>query len=99
MRRRPLELHPGAEADYLNSLAWYRDRSFPTSLKFDNAFWQAVQAVEDSPERWPVYFSDFRRYTLHQFPFSIVYRIEPPRVFVLAVVHGRRRPGYWKDRA
>jgi hypothetical protein len=23
---KPLELHPGAEEDYLNSLAWYRDR-------------------------------------------------------------------------
>jgi plasmid stabilization system protein ParE len=99
MRAKPLDLHPGAEEDYLNSLAWYRDRSFSTAVKFEDAFWQAVHAVEDAPERWPVYFSDFRRYTLHQFPFSLVYRVEPSRVFVLAVVHGRRRPGYWKDRS
>jgi hypothetical protein len=27
-----------------------------------------------------------------------VYREEPSRTFVLAVVHGHRRPGYWKNR-
>jgi plasmid stabilization system protein ParE len=96
---KPLELHPGAEEDYLNTLAWYCDRNFSTAKKFEDAFWLAIHAVEDAPERWPVYFSDFRRYTLHQFPFSLVYRIEPSRTFVIAVAHGRRRPGYWMGRA
>jgi len=99
MQAKPVELHPGAEEDYLHTLAWYRDRNFSTAVKFDDAFWQAIRAIEDAPDRWPVYFSHFRRYTLHQFPFSIVYRVEPSRLFVLAVAHGRRRPGYWKDRA
>jgi len=99
MQAKPLELHPGAEEDYLHTLAWYRDRNVSTAVKFDGAFWQAIHAIEDAPDRWPVYFSHFRRYTLHQFPFSIVYRVETSRVFVLAVAHGRRRPGYWKDRA
>ena len=96
---KPLELHPCAEEDYVKSLAWYRDRNFSTAEKFDSAFWQAIHVVEDAPERWPVYLSHFRRYTLHQFPFSLVYRVEASRTFVLAVAHGRRRPGYWMDRA
>ena len=25
-----------------------------------------------------------------------VYRIEPKRILIVAVAHGRRRPGYWK---
>jgi len=96
---KPLELHPGAEEDYLNSLAWYRDRNFTTPARFDNALWHVIHAVEVAPERWPVYPSHFRRYTLHQFPFSLVYRVEPSRTFVLAVAHGKRRPGYWLERA
>jgi plasmid stabilization system protein ParE len=98
MHAKPLELHPEAEEDYLNALAWYRDQSLSAAMKLEDAFWRAIQTVEDAPERWPVYFSHFRRYTLHQFPFSVVYRIESSRTFVLAVAHGRRRPGYWKDR-
>ena len=67
MQAKPLELHPGAEEDYLHTLAWYRDRNVSTAVKFDGAFWQAIHAIEDAPDRWPVYFSHFRRYTLHQY--------------------------------
>lgn len=92
-------LHAEAERDYLNALDWYRNQSFPAAERFEDVFWHAIQTIEDAPQRWPVYFSNFRRYTLRDFPFSIVYREEPSRTFVLAVAHGRRRPGYWMDRA
>jgi hypothetical protein len=76
MRSKPLELHAEAERDYLNALDWYRSQSLPAAERFYNAFWQAIQTVEDAPQRWPVYLSHFRRYNLHDFPFSIVYREE-----------------------
>ncbi len=98
MADRPLEFQAEAEDEYLNALAWYCDRSLPAGIKFERAFRQAVEQIEKFPERWPAYFLRFRKYTLQQFPFSIVYRNEPSRTFVLAVVHGRRRPGYWKGR-
>ncbi len=43
--------------------------------------------------------SRFRRRILPRFPFGIVYSIERDRVIVVAVMHLRRRPGYWKARA
>jgi plasmid stabilization system protein ParE len=95
----PVELHPEAEEEYLGSLAWYRERSLSAAENFERMFDRAIQEISDAPERWPVYFSRFRKYTLRQFPFIIVYRKEPSRMFVLAVAHGRRRPGYWKARA
>jgi hypothetical protein len=99
MRAKALELHSEAQEEYLNALAWYRHRNFSTALKFEDAFWRAIQTIEAAPERWPFYFARFRRYTLHQFPFIIVYSVESSRTFVLAVAHGHRRPGYWKRRS
>jgi hypothetical protein len=32
------------------------------------------------------------------FPFGILYRIDAHEIVVLAVMHLRRRPGYWMDR-
>ncbi len=96
----PLELHPGAGEDYLLALAGYRDRSFSTAEKFPDAFWRATHDVGAAPELWPAYFSGFRRYTLISSPSaSPWYRINTSRTFVLAVAHGRRRPGYRLDRA
>jgi len=38
MADRPLELHTGAEEEYLHALAWYSERSLPAGTKFERAF-------------------------------------------------------------
>jgi toxin ParE1/3/4 len=98
MANRPVRFHEEAEQEYLSSLAWYRERSLSAALDFESEFQRAISAIAEAPERWPIYFSRCRRYVLHQFPFSIVYRNLEEEVFVLAVTHGHRRPGYWRKR-
>jgi len=99
MASKPVRLHPEAEREYLEALAWYRDRSVVVASDFELAVSKAVHAIEAAPQRWPSYFGEFRRYTLHRFPFSIVYQEMLSEVVVFAVAHGRRRPGYWRKRA
>jgi len=98
MKSKPLRFHPQAEQEYLTALAWYRERSPIAAINFESAFELAVERIKEAPERWPIYFQHFRKYTLRQFPFSLVYRDLSSGVVVFAVAHGRRRPGYWIDR-
>ena len=98
MASKPLRFHPQAEQEYLTALAWYRERSLIAAINFESAFGQAIERVREAPQRWPIYFQDFRKYTLRQFPFSIVYQDLSSEIVVFAVAHGRRQPGYWKDR-
>jgi len=99
MASKPLRFHPRAEQEYLTALRWYRERSLIAAINFESAFEQAAGRIRESPERWPIYVANFRKYTLRQFPFSIVYQDFSSEVVVFAVAHGRRRPGYWMDRA
>jgi len=99
MTSKPLRFHPQAEQEYLTALAWYRERSLIAAINFESAFEQAIRRISEAPQRWPIYFANFRKYTLRQFPFSIVYQDFSSEVVVFAVAHGRRRPGYWMDRA
>lgn len=98
MASKPLRFHPQAEQEYLTALTWYRERSLIAAINFEGAFGQAIARIKEAPQRWPIYFKDFRRYTLRQFPFSIVYQDFLSEVVVFAVAHGRRRPGYWRHR-
>lgn len=97
MASKPVRFHPEADQEYLSSPAWYKERSLAAALDFESEFQRAVSAIAEAPERWPIYFSRCRRYILHQFPFSIVYSLEK-EIYVLAVAHGHRRPGYWRER-
>lgn len=98
MSGKPLEFHPEAEREYLAALAWYLERSPAAAIGFESAFDRAISKIREAPDRWPAYLAGCRRYTVHQFPFIVVYSIFPSHTLVLAIAHGRRRPGYWRDR-
>jgi hypothetical protein len=98
MASKPLRFHPQAEQEYLTALGWYRERSLIAATNFESAFRNALARIREAPERWPIYFADFRKYTLRQFPFSVIYQVFSSEILVFAVAHGQRRPGYWMDR-
>jgi hypothetical protein len=89
MASKPLRFHPQAEREYLTSLSWYRDRSRIAAANFEAAFEQAVERIRAAPQRWPIYFRDFRKYILRQFPFGIVYQDFPHEV-VSVRLHAKR---------
>lgn len=98
MASKPLRLHPGAEQEYLAALTWYRDRSPITAEKFESAVREAMEKIREGPQRWPFYVGNFRKYTLRQFPFSVLYQELLSEITIFAVAHGSRRPGYWRGR-
>lgn len=42
--------------------------------------------------------TEIRRAPLARFPYRLIYAVGEGELFVLAVAHERRRPGYWTDR-
>lgn len=98
MASKPLRLHPEAEKEYLAAVARYRGQSTIAATEFQSAVRQAGEMIRQAPQRWPFYFRNFQKYTLRQFPFSIVYQEMLNEIIVLAIAHGSRRPGYWKGR-
>ena len=40
---------------------------------------------------------DFRRHLLSKFPFGIIYQVQRDTIFVAAVMHLKRKPGYWEE--
>jgi len=77
---------------------WYLERSPTAAARFSAELDEAEAAILEQPEAWPLGDADTRRYLLHRFPFAVVYRIEASRIVIVAVAHGRRRPGYWMPR-
>ena len=98
MPGRELEVHPEALAEARAAYVWYRERSQAAAAAFVDELDRSIQRIVEVPERWPVYAAGTRRFLLRRFPFFVVYRINPATIEILAVAHGRRRPGYWKER-
>jgi plasmid stabilization system protein ParE len=94
----PLFVHPDARSDALEAYDWYSQRSQQAAEAFPEELRVAGRAIERSPKRWTCYLFGTRRYLMKRFPFVIIYRVSNERIEIIAVAHGRRRPGYWRNR-
>jgi len=58
-----------------------------------------IDLLAASPEKFPPFDTDLRRAMFQRLPFYLVFRADDFNVLVLAVAHGKSRPGFWRDRA
>jgi len=54
-----------------------------------------IQKQPELGRRGPLDTLSFRT---RRFPFRIVYELQPDRIWIVAVAHLSRRPGYWARR-
>ncbi|HJU60896.1 MAG TPA: type II toxin-antitoxin system RelE/ParE family toxin [Candidatus Binatia bacterium] len=91
-------LHPNAIAEARAAYRWYSERNPSAAIAFMTELDHAIDEIEKSPERWPVHLHGTRKFLLRRFPYGVIYRITERDLQVIAVAHGRRRPGYWRTR-
>ena len=92
------EFHPEALEEYREAAQWYESREANLALRFVGKVEGAIRGILAAPDRGRVIDEDVRRCLTHVFPYSILYTIEPEFVFIVAVAHCGREPGYWKGR-
>jgi plasmid stabilization system protein ParE len=93
-----LEVHPRAVAEARAARRWYARRSIAAANRFISELDHAIQQITDTPDLWQPYLHGTRAYRLGRFPYLVVYQEVAGTLYLLAVAHGRRRPGYWKRR-
>jgi toxin ParE1/3/4 len=87
-----------ADAELDEAVAYYNNQKTGLGDDFNSEVDQAIQEVVEHPHRWAMIARDTRRYRLKRFPYGLIYKIRPKRIWFLAVMHLKRRPGYWKGR-
>ena len=91
-------LHPAAVEEAVAAARWYRERSPRAAKRFVDELNQVINKILEAPQRWPRTTNGARKLNLPCFPFAVVYWETEDHIRILAVAHGRRRPGYWKNR-
>ena len=95
---KPATYHPAALDELIQAAEYYELRVGSLGDRFLDEIAAAVADVSEAPDRWPYFLLNTRRRLLESFPYVIVYLVDTEGVFILAVTHQRRKPGYWKKR-
>jgi toxin ParE1/3/4 len=95
--------HHEARAELTAAAEWYEARRTGLGQDFVAEVDRALLVIQDNPETWPRWPGvkarvPVRKFVLQRFPFAIPYLVHDETIIVLAVAHGRRRPGYWLSR-
>ena len=89
---------PQAQAEFDDVRRYYNRQKTGLGDDFTEMVRQSLRRVLAQPESCPVEFEDIRRAALKRFPYKLLYSIETDHLYVIAVAHQHRKPGYWQDR-
>jgi toxin ParE1/3/4 len=85
-----VSIRQAALADLREAREWYEQHRTGLGDEFLLSVADAMVALEENPQRFPVYYRDFRRVLTDRFPYKIFYRIEGDAVIVFRVLHAAR---------
>lgn len=95
---KPLQISEPASLELTEAVRWYEERRPGWGTKLFEAVSQVFDVIEHFPESGERRRATARQLPVRGFPFLVVYRIRPHDVYVVAVAHAKRRPGYWLNR-
>ena len=93
-----VEFHPAASDEVEDSTAHYDDLIAGLGTRFIEEVERGSELLASHPEIGQEIDREIRHFVLADFPHSLIYAIEPELIWVLAVAHHKKRPGYWKYR-
>jgi toxin ParE1/3/4 len=95
---KPAEFHPQTEAEFAGHVDFYWERAPGLPAEYAAAVEEALTFIRTRPGAGAPVRGMLRSWRVRRFPYNIIYREEPERIYVLALAHHRRRPEYWRGR-
>src|SRR2546426_883293 len=92
------KFHPAAEAELQEAARYYASRRKGLGRAFMAEIRRTISLIRANPEIGTLLEDDFRRRGIQRFPYSLLYSIGKEEFTIVAVMHQKRRPGYWRGR-
>lgn len=89
---------PEAVQEAREAAAFYEDCQPRLGHAFVDAIEIGIAEISNHPLLWRRIKGRFRRYILPRFPYGLIYAIEEEGIYIVAVMHLKRRPGCWAVR-
>lgn len=91
-------LHPAADAEYAEAVKYYSQMDPVLGVRFYREMERLILEVCDNPNRYWQFDPPARRHFSFEFPYAVIYFQKAEYVWIIAVMHMKRQPGYWRER-
>lgn len=90
--------HRAAQHELLEAIDFYESRQEGLGQRYLTAVEEAVERILWNPRMYRSLRAPYRLCRISGFPFGIIFRVDSDAIFVAAVMHFSRKPGYWLSR-
>jgi toxin ParE1/3/4 len=97
-QQKTIVYHPQALEELIEAAQFYESRCEGLGDKFLDSIEAGLNFIQENPLVFPADKRGRRKYIIKKFPYLLIYRVREESIFILAVAHGKRKPGYWKSR-
>jgi len=94
-----MEFHPDAAQEANEAVDYYDALRAGLGDDFQADLGAALARIQQNPQLYAAESGSIRICPLHRFPYSAYYEELADRIWVAAVGHHCRRPGYWSRRS
>lgn len=90
--------HPAAKFELTQAIDFYQTKEINLGAEFLDEVFGAIARIVEYPQAFPNFSPNTRKCLINRFPFAIIYQIRKKEIFIIAITHLSRKPGYWKER-
>ena len=91
-------IHAEANREFQEALDYYAGISPELGARFYREMEQLMRDVCERPQLFRLFDPPARRHFTDRFPYGVIYLVEPDHIWIVAVMHLHREPGYWRER-
>lgn len=91
-------LHSEADDEFAGAVRYYSQISPELGVRFYQEIERLLREAAADPERFRKFDPPARRHFSRDFPYAIIFLEQPDCIWVGAVMHMKRVPGYWHNR-
>lgn len=87
-----------ATEDFQTAVDYYNSERPGLGYEFANEIRTTLARINSFPEVWPVIDNGIRKCIVKRFPYALIYSIQNDLIVIIAVMHMKRKPGYWDNK-
>ena len=95
---KPLTFHPEARLELTEAGRYYAERSLSVAQHFYEEIDEVLAEIRARPGLRRMFDPPARRHFGPIFPYGVVYLDQPDTIWIVAVMHFKQEPGYWRKR-
>lgn len=94
---RSVSFFPAARAELRDAVDYYNDQFAGLGFEFAAEVRRTIARILRFPSAWTALSPNTRRCLANRFPFAVIYQYTENDLFVVAVMHLRRKPDTWRN--